>query len=248
MSVASRKRFTTSATTRAQHENDDRSPYMGRGNHHDNSPRGHFDRDDRTPANTPRKTKSGQELIVIGPSRPRTAPETIETTPSPLHEGDLSNLSNALLTYETEAVLDNTRMEISLLKPQSFSKKVSKERFEQLSQQLYQSFNQLQLWSYYQNALQEGKPGAVPTPSKYAPKADLIKAILRGRWGVKIAEEIQAHDDFIEVQKLRSTRQNVFFLVGEGIFSPFPRIPLYLAPGCEHLALAHIMDESRDSN
>ena len=155
---------------------------------------------------------------MLAPPRPRNTFDVDLGNPAdapPLYEKDLSSLSNALLTFETEAVLDATQMEISLLKPQT--KKVSKARFEQLSLQLYQSFNQLQLRSYYDNAPSEGPDGLLPSPGKYAPKVDYIRAILRVRWGIVIAEEIQEYDDLIIEEITQTTKQGIFFLVGEGM-------------------------------
>jgi hypothetical protein len=138
-------------------------------------------------------------------------------------------LSKSILTYEREAELDSTKMEISLLKP--LERRVSKERFEQLYNQLFQAFNLFQLRSYYDSAVPQ--TSTTPKLAKSAPKIDTIKWIMQYRWGMVIAEEIAEREDVIVTETIKTNKRDIFFLIGEGMLHP---------------AFAFFRDESRDSN
>ncbi|KAF8543983.1 mitochondrial inner-membrane-bound regulator-domain-containing protein [Trichophaea hybrida] len=159
------------------------------------------------------KTKSGQDLIVLGPLRPRPLPsiDGLRDAVEPLSAGGLAELSKSILTYEREAELDSTKMEISLLKP--LERRVSKQRFEQLYSQLFQAFNLFQLRSYYDSAVPESS--TTPKLAKSAPKMDTIRWIMQYRWGMEIAEEIAEREDVIVVETIETNKRDIFFLIGE---------------------------------
>ena len=162
------------------------------------------------------KTKSGRELIVIPPPGPKTPSacdlDGLLDAVGPLEAADLAELSQSILVYEQEAVLDATQMEISLLKPATT--RVSKERFEQLYDQLNQAFNLPQLRNYYDKAARAEGP-AVPR-LKPTTKMDTIRSIMKHRWGMVIAEEIPEREDVIVTEAIESNKRDIFFLIGEG--------------------------------
>lgn len=166
------------------------------------------------------KTKSGQKLIVIPPPGPRPRRSSdcdldgLRDAVGPLGAADLAELSQSILVYEQEAVLDATNMEISLLKP--LAKRVSKKRFEQLCDQLNQAFNLTQLRNYYDSAAPP--KGSEARMSRPPTKMDTIRWIMKYRWGMMIAEEIAEREDVIVTETIESSKRDIFFLIGEGRF------------------------------
>ena len=162
------------------------------------------------------KTKSGRELIVIPPPGPKPSPACdlsgLQDAVGPLEAADLAELSQSILVYEQEAVLDATQMEISLLKP--VATHVSKERFEQLYDQLNQAFNLPQLRNYYDKAAR-AEGSKTPRP-KVTTKMDTIRSIMKHRWGMIISEEIPEREDVIVTEAIESNKRDIFFLIGEG--------------------------------
>jgi hypothetical protein len=137
----------------------------------------------------------------------------LPTSHSPLDNTRLDELSKSVLTFEREAVMDATQMEISLLRPTG--QRVSKQRFEQLHNQLAKAFNPVQLRTYYESEIHDGP--VIPKIRKNANKRDVITAILKDRWGVMIAEEIAEREDVITNKEINTTRRDIFFLVGHGM-------------------------------
>lgn len=158
---------------------------------------------------------SGHELLVLAPPRPKyTAPKV---TISPLDKLQLANLSNAVLTYEMEALLDATKMEISLARP--LEPRVSQQRYDQLYNQLSHAFNMTQLQDYFESSLPEDTT-TPPEHRRYTRKPDVIHAVMRDRWKMIVAEEIAEREDVIVLKDINITTRDIFFLIGEGRFSP----------------------------
>lgn len=165
------------------------------------------------------KTKAGQQLIVLPPPRARVAELPKAPMISPLDVMQLAELQNVVLTYHKEVTLDATQMEISLSRPLSAAR-VSKERYKQLYNQLAAAFNLTQLRDYYDNA-----PLTTPSGSRkkepafelkrYAPKAEVLNAIMKDRWEMEISEEIAEREDVIIDKEMQVTRREIFFLIGE---------------------------------
>ncbi|KAL7275427.1 Protein that coordinates expression of mitochondrially-encoded proteins [Rhizina undulata] len=154
------------------------------------------------------------KVLILEPPGPRNPrmifPGRVKTNKAPLASAELEDLSAAILTYEREAVLDATKMEISLLRPARL--KVSKERYKQLSGQLAAAFNRDQLMCYYSAETADGK--IVPEIRKHARKSDVLDAILRQKWGVQVAEEIAEREDVVRKKQFGSNRREIFFLIG----------------------------------
>ncbi|KAI5853357.1 mitochondrial inner-membrane-bound regulator-domain-containing protein [Tricharina praecox] len=153
---------------------------------------------------------SGHELLVLAPPRPKyTAPKV---TISPLDKLQLANLSNAVLTYEMEALLDATKMEISLARP--LEPRVSQQRYDQLYNQLSHAFNMTQLQDYFESSLPEDTT-TPPEHRRYTRKPDVIHAVMRDRWKMIVAEEIAEREDVIVLKDINITTRDIFFLIGE---------------------------------
>ena len=141
----------------------------------------------------------------------------------------LEGRSKELLTYEDVAAMDTTGIDISLRRPSTL--RVSKERFEQLGGELGKAFLRDQLDEYYHSPTQDGK---IIPHLKRASKRRLINAILLDRWGVVIAEDIAERVDVLVDKEIKSSRRDIFFMLGGGPFnptifpSPFPTLPLHM--------------------
>jgi len=155
------------------------------------------------------------DLLVLAPPRPKyTAPNV---TISPLDKLQLANLSNAVLTYEMEALLDATKMEISLARP--LEPRVSQQRYDQLHNQLLQAFNVTQLQDYLESSVPEDST-TPPDHRRFSRKADIIHAVMRDRWKMVVAEEIAEREDVIVLKEISITTRDIFFLIGEGKLPP----------------------------
>jgi hypothetical protein len=171
---------------------------------------------------------------VLPPPRGR-GPSELPEAPaiSPLDVIQLAELQNVVLTYVSEVDLDTTKMEISLSKP--LNPRVSKERYEQLFNQLVAAFNVTQLRAYYDTAPpSDSKTRRLVGLKRAANKADVLNAIMKDRWGMEIAEEIKEREDVIVEKEIQVTRREIFFLIGEGMLLPIAPTPLlfFLALFC----------------
>jgi hypothetical protein len=168
---------------------------------------------------------------VLPPPRGR-GPSELPEAPaiSPLDVIQLAELQNVVLTYVSEVDLDTTKMEISLSKP--LNPRVSKERYEQLFNQLVAAFNVTQLRAYYDTAPpSDSKTRRLVGLKRAANKADVLNAIMKDRWGMEIAEEIKEREDVIVEKEIQVTRREIFFLIGEGMLLPIAPIPPPLFSG-----------------
>jgi hypothetical protein len=177
-----------------------------------------------------------RELIILEPPRPRKIELPLSEK---LDHLELANISKNLLTFERETFLDVTQMEISLLRPHDT--RVSKQRFKQLADQLSKQFNLLQLRAYYESPMGKDEPPPTPRLGRYAPKRDIITAVLKDRWAIKIAEEIAEREDVIVQKEIKSNKRDIFFLIGEGRLN----IPtLFSTPSYPNLFLNRTWDSA----
>jgi hypothetical protein len=203
-----------------------------------------------TPSPPPPKTKAGQELIVLPPPR-RQGPSLPEAPAiSPLDVIQLAELQNVVLTYVSEVDLDTTKMEISLSKP--VNPRVSKQRYEQLFNQLAAAFNVTQLRAYYDTAPPSDSKTPLVELKRAANKADVLHAIMKDRWGMEIAEEIKEREDVIVEKEIQVTRREIFFLIGEGMLAPTPQphsLALFLRRTVRgRMKVVTVTDRSRRTN
>ena len=160
----------------------------------------------------------GHKLLVLPPPRPDFKAPNV--TISPLDKLQLADLSNAVLTYEMEALLDATNMEISLARP--LKPRVSQQRYDQLYNQLSQAFNMTQLQDYFESAVPEDTT-APPDNRRLTRKSDVIHAVMRDRWKMVVTEEIAEREDVIVLKEINITTKDIFFLIGEGMsLAPLP--------------------------
>ncbi|KAI5814758.1 mitochondrial inner-membrane-bound regulator-domain-containing protein [Pyronema omphalodes] len=152
------------------------------------------------------RTKSGQALIVLGPPKARKNPtvDGLRKAVTQLEEKDLQELSKNILIYEKEVVLDA----IGLLQPSE--PRVSKERWQQLYDQLNNQFNGKQLRNFFNNS-----PGTIAKVGVKATKMQTIKLILGDLWKVEIAQDIAEREDVIVEEQIKSNKRDIFLLIAE---------------------------------
>lgn len=103
-------------------------------------------------------------------------------------------------------------MEISLYRPERT--RVSKERYQQMFHDLDHAFLRAQVLEYCSRTAPIGG-GAL---AKFPKKRDILDEILRGRWGIEVTDEIAEREDVVRCKVIESSRRDIFFMVGEGMF------------------------------
>lgn len=142
----------------------------------------------------------------------------------PLDNQVLENVSKELLTYEREALMDRTRMEISEHKPPQ--PKVSARRYQQLLDQLMKCFNPIQLRSFYSHHRNEDQ--TIPRLRANNTKQKIVSAILNNVWKVEVAEDIAPREDYVVSKDIKCTSRDIFFLISDG------NMTQYTSPGNWH--------------
>lgn len=102
-------------------------------------------------------------------------------------------------------------MEISLYRPEKT--RVSKERYQQMFQDLDHAFLRPQLLEYCSRAVPVGG-GAL---KKFPRKKDILNEILRNWWGIEVTDEIAEREDVVRCKVIESSRRDIFFMIGEGM-------------------------------
>ncbi|KAI5804334.1 mitochondrial inner-membrane-bound regulator-domain-containing protein, partial [Geopyxis carbonaria] len=143
----------------------------------------------------PRRRKPKQQRLDLGNNDKDTLPSL-----------NIDDVSRTILTYERETQPEAATSEISLLKPQTL--RVSQQRYKQLFDCLYQSFNVLQLTNYYRVY----PPGRRVRGSSLS-KANMVHQILKKSWGIEIAEEIAEREDLVIKKEIRSNKRDIYFLI-----------------------------------
>lgn len=103
-------------------------------------------------------------------------------------------------------------MEISLYRPERT--RVSKERYQQMFQDLDHAFLRAQVLEYCSRT----QPAEGGTLGKFTRKKEILNEILRNRWGIEVTDEIAEREDVVRCKVIESSRRDIFFMVGEGIF------------------------------
>lgn len=133
--------------------------------------------------------------------------------PPALDDSNLNSGIQQLLTFEFEHknVIDATHMEISLYRPERT--RVSKERYQQMFHDLDHAFLRAQVLEYCSRTAPIGAPMV-----KLTRKKNILDEILRGRWGIEVTDEIAEREDVVRCKVIESSRRDIFFMVGEGMF------------------------------
>lgn len=162
-----------------------------------------------------------RELIVLEPPGPRQSFHRYGPShePQALDDSNLDSGARELLTYEfrsdNPSALDATQMEISLYKPHIV--RVSRERYQQLFQELDRAFLKPQLMEYFSRSTPI-KPGIKKRREVVvSKKRDILDEILRSRWGIEVTDEIAEREDVLVSKEIMSNRRDIFFMIGEGM-------------------------------
>lgn len=165
-------------------------------------------------------TPEPRELVILEPPGPRKSLHKYAPPPLDLDDSNLDSGIQQLLTFEfqDQNVPDATYMGILLCKPQIT--RVSRQRYEQIFTEINRAFIRPQLLEYYSRSM-EIKPGKVPL-GKTPKKAELLNEIMRSMWGIEITDEIAEREDVLRNREIKSSRRDIFFMIGEGIYAGIP--------------------------
>lgn len=103
-------------------------------------------------------------------------------------------------------------MEISLYRPEKT--RVSKERYQQMFQDLDNAFLRPQVLEYCSRTMPIG--GGML--GKFSRKKEILDEILRNRWGIEVTDEIAEREDVVRCKVIESSRRDIFFMIGEGMY------------------------------
>lgn len=149
-------------------------------------------------------------LMPPAPWKPLNPPRKTEV----LDDSNLESGARNLLTFEHPGgMLDATQMEISLYKPEML--RVSRERYDQMVEELDNAFLRPQLWEYYSEFVSRAPEKAIVPLRKTAKKAQVLNMILRGLWGIEVTDEIAQREDVLITREIASRKRDLFFMIGE---------------------------------
>lgn len=111
-------------------------------------------------------------------------------------------------------MLDATQMEISLYRPDTL--RVSRERYNQMVEELDNAFLRSQLWEYYSEFVSRTPEKVIIPLRKTAKKSQVLNTILRNLWDIEVTDEIAEREDVLITREITSRRRDLFFMVGEG--------------------------------
>lgn len=103
-------------------------------------------------------------------------------------------------------------MEISLYRPEKT--RVSKERYQQMFQDLDNAFLRPQVFEYCSRTM----PIGGGTLGRFSRKKEILDEILRNRWGIEVTDEIAEREDVVRCKVIESSRRDIFFMIGEGMY------------------------------
>ncbi|KAG0128062.1 mitochondrial inner-membrane-bound regulator-domain-containing protein [Tuber indicum] len=150
------------------------------------------------------------ELLILrnlGPRKPRH--ESLEFLRDPLKAEALDDTQDLLL--RSEDLEGDKNIDIALTRPANVL--VSKQRYEQLVQELCKAFLKPQLYEYYY--YQDGEERDLPRLPSGANKREIIDGILSAKWRVVVSHEIPERLDVLVNGYFPSTRRDIFFILGK---------------------------------
>lgn len=82
-------------------------------------------------------------------------------------------------------------------------------------QDLDHAFLRAQLLEYCSRTM----PVREGTLGKFPRKKEILGEILRNRWGIEVTDEIAEREDVVRSKVIKSSRRDIFFMIGEGMYS-----------------------------